>query len=337
MANAYNARSSPIPEVDEDLNEEAYPHEEYEEEEQLPNQEAEVEPVLHSIQRRPRQQQQQQRLSELIVLPDQFMLEVEVRSGQRSAEKKTLDILVKPSEENWTILKERIKQKFMSENFHLKYDFDFENIENFKIRPATRARQAAFWQVDPQNIMGQFERVYTNIQSGGRLPRGWVFRMTFYVSVKRRVAPRLRVSAAMVNSAAEEVNRFAEVHGRRFGRVEGAYMSRTVARRGGDAEAEIANLIENPTPMHRMIQRFDELPRLNNNPPLQGENDEEETIDVPVQFLLRIPKRSFLMQIGLPETPLIRSFDRPTPPEEHLVPADALENQEDVDHMDEFE
>jgi hypothetical protein len=265
-----------------------------------------------------------------------FDLLIEVKSGPRTRAMERFHLLVNSQEENWRILKERIRQKFESENLDEKFDYDLDDARNISLRPATRATIAEFVQIRPDDIMGQFAEIYERIQRNGRLPRNWQFMMLINVTARRRSTVRLRVNDDMINSAAAEVARFSQNHGRNFGPVESAYLSRNIARRGGGEDA-IAEVINNPTPMHNVIRRFDEMPRLNSNIVRERDgNDynegEEDTIDIPVQFMLRIPRASFLNQLGLPNYPLVRSFDRPIP--EDVVAAEQLENQEDVDHMD---
>jgi hypothetical protein len=52
---------------------------------------------------------------------------------------------------------------------------DLENIENFQVRPATRATFAEFEQIDAENVIDQFQETYTKIQCGGRVPANWEF------------------------------------------------------------------------------------------------------------------------------------------------------------------
>jgi hypothetical protein len=74
--------------------------------------------------------------------------------------------------------------------------------------------------------------------------------------------------------------------------------------RSGGGEDTISEVVNNPTPMHNAIRRLTKCHALTTVRERDG--NDEDAIDIPVRFILLIPRTSFLNQIGLPNYPRVR-------------------------------
>jgi hypothetical protein len=233
-----------------------------------------------------------------------YEIEVQVRLDRLGARKVFRSFTVNWSlDESWPTVRDRIRPHLIGmDNIRV----DIDDPTAILLKPSTRATLKDFVDLEPDDFSEQLERIYRNIQRGGRLPTNWKFVVVILgsVPVEREQVQRLG-SVEAIAACEDQVRAYITERNINMGALEQAYVSRTIAMQDPQ-NRNIEALLNNPTPTHVQMQRLDALPRLSD----EKEEDAGEFIILPVTFNgpvnICLPRKRLLRALGLPEQPLYR-------------------------------